>query len=300
MNGIINVLKPTDMTSHDVVGVLRRLLHFKKIGHTGTLDPMAVGVLPICVGRATKVVDHLTNDQKTYRCELKFGESTDTQDRWGKVLESSDERPSMEAIESAMEHFKGEIDQIPPMFSALKVNGQKLVDLAREGIVIERKARKQFIHDIRIVRVLPEGLCLDVTSSKGTYVRTICHDLGERLGCHAHMTSLIRMKSGVFTIDQALTLEEVSHYIESGRLSEILQGLDTPFQTLKSCHISKFALAKLLNGIKIDLSSFLTEKPTENCSFRLYCENDFIGIGAFDGLTQVLSLEKRLYSGDES
>lgn len=300
MNGIINVLKPTDMTSHDVVGVLRRLLHFKKIGHTGTLDPMAVGVLPICVGRATKVVDHLTNDQKTYRCELKFGESTDTQDRWGKVLESSDERPSMEAIVSALEHFKGEIDQIPPMFSALKVNGQKLVDLAREGIVIERKARKQFIHDIRIVRALPEGLCLDVTSSKGTYVRTICHDLGERLGCHAHMTSLIRMKSGVFTIDQALTLEEVSYYIESGRLRDILQGLDTPFMTLESCHISKFALAKLLNGIKIDLSSFLTLKPTENCSFRLYCENDFIGIGAFDELTQVLSLEKRLYSGDES
>ena len=300
MNGIINVLKPTDMTSHDVVGVLRRLLHFKKIGHTGTLDPMAVGVLPICVGRATKVVDHLTNDQKTYRCELKFGESTDTQDRWGKVLESSDERPSLEAIEAALEHFKGEIDQIPPMFSALKVNGQKLVDLAREGIVIERKARKQFIHDINIVRVLPEGLCLDVTSSKGTYVRTICHDLGEKLGCHAHMTSLIRMKSGVFTIDQALTLEEVSYYIESGCLQEILQGLDTPFKNLKSCNISKFALAKLLNGIKIDLSSFLDEKPAENCSFRLYCDNDFIGIGAFDALTQVLSLEKRLYSGDES
>lgn len=300
MNGIINVLKPTDMTSHDVVAVLRRLLHFKKIGHTGTLDPMAVGVLPICVGRATKVVEHLTNDQKTYRCELKFGESTDTQDRWGVVLETSPIRPSIEEIEAVLPQFIGEIDQIPPMYSALKVDGKKLVDLAREGIVVERKARRQTIHELKIVRVYPEGLCIDVTCSKGTYVRTICHDLGEALGSHAHMTSLIRMKSGVFNISEALTLEEVSHYVESGRVLEILQGLDTPFKHMQSCNISKFALAKLLNGIKIDLGSFLSEKPEADCSIRLYCENDFIGIGFFEAATQRLTLEKRLYSGDES
>lgn len=300
MNGIINVLKPTDMTSHDVVAVLRRLLHFKKIGHTGTLDPMAVGVLPICVGRATKVVEHLTNDQKTYRCEIKFGESTDTQDRWGTVLEQSDKRPTLEEIEAVLPQFHGEIDQVPPMYSALKVDGKKLVDLAREGIVVERKARRQTIHALEIIRVYPEGLCMDVTCSKGTYVRTICHDIGEALGCHAHMTSLIRMQSGVFKIEDALTLEEVSHMVEQGRLNEILLGLDTPFKSLESCNISKFALAKLLNGIKIDLSSFLIEKPEVNCSYRLYCENDFIGIGAYDAATKRLSLEKRLYSGDES
>lgn len=300
MNGIINVLKPTDMTSHDVVSVLRRLLHFKKIGHTGTLDPMAVGVLPICVGRATKVVEHLTNDQKTYRCELKFGESTDTQDRWGTVLERSELRPSLEAIEAALPVFTGVIDQVPPMYSALKVDGKKLVDLAREGITIERKARKQTIHELKIVRLLPEGLCLDITCSKGTYVRTLIHDLGIHLGCYAHMTSLIRMQSGVFSIQDALTLEEVSAMIEAGRLNELLQGLDTPFKGLASCQISKFALAKLLNGIKIDLSSFLEAKPSEDCSIRLYCENDFIGIGAFDAANQSLTLEKRLYSGDEA
>jgi tRNA pseudouridine55 synthase len=300
MNGIINVLKPTDMTSHDVVAVLRRLLHFKKIGHTGTLDPMAVGVLPICIGRATKVVEHLTNDQKTYRCELKFGESTDTQDRWGVVLETSRIRPSLEEIEAVLPQFIGEIDQIPPMYSALKVDGKKLVDLAREGIVVERKARRQTIHELKIVRVYPEGLCIDVTCSKGTYVRTICHDLGEALGSHAHMTSLIRMKSGVFNISEALTLEEVSHYVDSGRVLEILQGLDTPFKHMQSCNISKFVLAKLLNGIKIDLGSFLSEKPEADCSIRLYCENDFIGIGFFEAATQRLTLEKRLYSGDES
>lgn len=300
MNGIINVLKPTDMTSHDVVAVLRRLLHTKKIGHTGTLDPNAVGVLPICVGRATKVVEHLTNDQKTYRCELRFGASTDTQDRWGSVLETSDLRPTLEAVEAVLPQFIGEIDQIPPMYSALKVDGKKLVDLAREGIVIERKARRQTIHALNIIRVYPEGLCIDVTCSKGTYVRTICHDLGEALGCHAHMTSLIRMQSGCFSIQEALTLEEVSQMVAAGRTHEILNGLDTPFKSLESCNISKYALAKLLNGIKIDLSSFLTEKPDTDCAYRLYCENDFIGIGAYKAADQQLTLAKRLYSGDES
>lgn len=299
MNGIINVLKPTDMTSHDVVSVLRRLLHFKKIGHTGTLDPMAVGVLPICVGRATKVVEHLTNDQKTYRCEIKFGESTDTQDRWGKVLQSSSLRPTLEEVEAILPFFTGEIDQVPPMYSALKVDGKKLVDLAREGITIERKARKQFIHELKIIRVLPEGLCIDVTCSKGTYVRTICHDIGEKLGCYAHMTNLIRMQSGIFKIEDALTLEEVNQYVESGRVDEILQGLDTPFKDLESCYISKFVLDKLLNGIKIDLSNFLSDKPKEDALIRLYCGKDFIGIGFFNALSGNLSLEKRLYNGDD-
>ncbi len=300
MNGIINVLKPTDMTSNDVVCLLRRILHFKKIGHTGTLDPMAVGVLPICVGRATKVVEHLTNDQKTYRCELKFGASTDTQDRWGTVLESSDFLPTQEAIDEVLSQFIGEIDQIPPMYSALKIDGKKLVDLAREGIVVERKARKQTIHELKVVRRYEDGLCLDITCSKGTYVRTICHDIGEKLGCYAHMTSLIRLKSGVFEIASSLTLEEVSNYVETGRINEILQGLDKPFENLEVCNISKFALAKLLNGIKIDLSGFLSEKPKENRQYRLYCENDFIGIGAYEASEQKLMLEKRLYSGDES
>ncbi len=300
MNGIINVLKPTDMTSNDVVCLLRRILHFKKIGHTGTLDPMAVGVLPICIGRGTKVVEHLTNDQKTYRCELKFGASTDTQDRWGTVLEQSDVVPSEEAIDAVLAEFIGEIDQIPPMYSALKIDGKKLVDLAREGIVVERKARRQTIHELKVIRRYEDGLCLDITCSKGTYVRTICHDIGEKLGCHAHMTSLIRMKSGVFEIGSALTLEEVSHYVETGRVDEILHGLDHPFVILEACHISKFALAKLLNGIKIDLSGFLNERPEEDRQYRLYCENDFIGIGAYQVSTQNLMLEKRLYSGDES
>lgn len=300
MNGIINVLKPTEMTSHDVVSVLRRMLHTKKIGHTGTLDPMAVGVLPICVGRATKVVEHLTADQKTYRCGLKFGFSTDTQDRWGTVLEQSDWLPSEEAVREALESFIGEIDQIPPMFSALKVDGQKLVDLARQGKVVERQARKQTIHKLDIIRFTEDGLWIEVTCSKGTYVRTICHDLGEKLGCHAHMTHLIRMKSGVFSIDRSLTLEELSFIVESGDVATCLQGLDVPFLNLESCYISKFALAKILNGIKIDLSGFLKEKPEQDCQYRLYCENDFIGIGRFEASTAKLSLEKRLYSGDES
>lgn len=300
MNGILNVLKPTEMTSHDVVSILRRLLNTKKIGHTGTLDPMAVGVLPICIGRATKVVEHLTEDQKTYRCGLKFGSSTDTQDRWGQVLETADFLPDENAVIEALEQFVGEIDQIPPMFSALKIDGQKLVDLARQGKVIERKARKQTIHKLNVIRFTDDGLWMDITCSKGTYIRTICHDLGEKLGCHAHMTHLIRMESGVFNIEHALTLEEIAMLVDKGTIFERLHGLDAPFQNYASCDISKFALAKILNGIKIDLSGFMKHKSETDCLYRLYCENDFIGIGRFTVADQKLFLEKRLYSGDES
>lgn len=300
MNGIINILKPTQMTSHDVVSIMRRLLWTKKIGHTGTLDPNAVGVLPICVGKATKVVEHLTNDQKTYRCGLQFGSSTDTQDRWGVTLERSDKIPTEEEILQAIETFKGEIDQIPPMFSALKVNGQKLVDLARQGQVIERKARRQTIFSIEIIRFTENGLWMDVTCSKGTYIRTICHDLGEKLGCYAHMTHLIRMASGTFKIEDAWTLEEIAACIERGEKDSLFKGLDEPFKDLPSCCISHFALSKILNGIKIDLSGFLDELPLTDQSYRLYCDNDFIGIGTFDLEVKKLQLTKRLYCGDES
>lgn len=300
MNGILNVLKPTEMTSHDVVSILRRLLQTKKIGHTGTLDPMAVGVLPICIGRGTKVVEHLTADQKTYRCALKFGSSTDTQDRWGQVLETSERLPDESAVREALKGFIGEIDQIPPMFSALKVDGQKLVDLARQGKVIERKPRKQTIHKLNVIRFTEDGLWMDVTCSKGTYIRTICHDLGEVLGCYAHMTHLIRMESGVFKIEDALTLEEIASFVDAGVIETRIHGLDAPFQLYESCHISKFALAKILNGIKIDLSGFIKDKSETDCLYRLYCENDFIGIGRFDATEQKMLLEKRLYSGDES
>lgn len=300
MNGIINVLKPTQMTSHDVVSIMRRLLWTKKIGHTGTLDPNAVGVLPICVGKATKVVEHLTNDQKTYRCGLKFGSSTDTQDCWGTVLESSENLPTQEAVLEALEHFRGEIDQIPPMFSALKVNGQKLVDLARQGQVIERQARKQTIFKIEVIRFTQDGLWMDVTCSKGTYIRTICHDLGQRLGCFAHMTHLIRLASGTFRIEDSWTLEEIANCISQGEKERLFKGLDEPFKELPICGISNFALSKILNGIKIDLSGFLNEKPLTDQSFRLYCDNDFIGIGTFNCEVGRLELTKRLYCGDES
>lgn len=300
MNGIINVLKPAQMTSHDVVSIMRRLLQTKKIGHTGTLDPNAVGVLPICIGKGTKVVEHLTADSKTYRCGLQFGSSTDTQDRWGTVLETSEHMPSEEAIMEALESFKGEIMQVPPMYSALKIDGKKLVDLARQGIVVEREARKQVIHDIRVIRWTQSGLFMDVTCSKGTYIRTICHDLGQKLGCFAHMTHLIRMSSGVFMIEDALTLEEISYLAESGQIHSVLHGVDAPFMDYPRLDISNNAANRVLSGVVTNLIAFVSETPDDEQKFRIYSNDEFIGIGAYSGSSGQLNLIKRLYSGDNA
>ncbi len=190
MDRIINILKPPNMTSHDVVGRLRRLTRIKRIGHTGTLDPMAAGVLPVCIGKATKIIEYFEQDAKTYRCEMTLGASTDTEDAWGTVLESSDYVPTEEELRATLLSFVGEIDQIPPMYSALKINGKKLYELAREGKIVEREARRRTIHEIIIIRMdLENKTVLDVKCSKGTYVRTLCHDVGLKLGCYGHMSS---------------------------------------------------------------------------------------------------------------
>lgn len=300
MNGIINVLKPAEMTSHDVVSIMRRLLQTKKIGHTGTLDPNAVGVLPICIGKGTKVVEHLTADEKTYRCGLAFGSATDTQDRWGKTIATSEFRPSEEAVLKALEDFKGEILQVPPMYSALKVDGKKLVDLARQGIEVERQPRKQVIHRIEVIRIWEDGLFMDVTCSKGTYIRTLCHDLGEALGCHAHMTHLIRMASGVFKIEDALTLEEISYLAESNAIESVMHGVDAPFASYTELHISSNAAYRVLSGVVTNLIAFVKETPEDEQRFRIYANGEFIGIGAYSGSSGQLNLIKRLYSGDNA
>lgn len=300
MNGIINVLKPAEMTSHDVVSIMRRLLQTKKIGHTGTLDPNAVGVLPICIGKGTKVVEHLTADEKTYRCGLAFGSATDTQDRWGKTIATSEVRPSEEAVLAALEQFKGEILQVPPMYSALKVDGKKLVDLARQGIVVERQARKQVIHKIDVIRFTDNGLFMDVTCSKGTYIRTLCHDLGEALGCYAHMTHLIRMASGVFRIEESLTLEEISYLAENHQIDAILHGVDAPFMDYPELSISSNAASRVLSGVVTNLIAFVKETPADEQKFRIYSNGEFIGIGAYSGSSGQLNLIKRLYSGDNT
>ena len=207
VNGILNVYKEKGYTSHDVVAKLRGIVGQKKIGHTGTLDPDAEGVLPVCLGRATKVCDMLTEKDKTYEAVLLLGKETDTQDISGTVLRVGEtEGLTQEQVKDCVMSFVGEYDQIPPMYSALKVNGKKLYELAREGKTIERKSRKVEIKEIRILEMALPRVRMEVSCSKGTYIRTLCHDIGEKLGCFGCMESLLRTKVSRFEIESSLKL----------------------------------------------------------------------------------------------
>ena len=210
IHGIINVYKEKGFTSHDVVAKLRGIVGQKKIGHTGTLDPDATGVLPMCLGKATKLCDLLTDKNKTYEAVLLLGKTTDTQDITGEVLEEkSTEALTEEKVREAIEGFIGDYEQIPPMYSALKVNGKKLYELAREGKDIERKARPVKILDIQMLEIDLPKVRMEVSCSKGTYIRTLCHDIGEKLGCGGCMESLIRTRVSTFRIEDAKTLDEI-------------------------------------------------------------------------------------------
>ena len=213
-DGIININKPQKMTSHDVVGKLRRILGMKKIGHTGTLDPMATGVLPVCLGSATRITEYLDLDFKKYRCTMVLGKNTDTQDIWGEVIEEFDTSGvTEEAIRKAFEPFHGEIDQKPPMYSAVRVEGRRLYEYARAGQEVDVKSRKIFIRSLQIESIDMDALevVYTVECSKGTYIRTICQDVGIALGTGAVMTGLVRLGSGNFVLENTVTLEELQN-----------------------------------------------------------------------------------------
>ena len=231
MNGMINVYKEKGFTSHDVVAKLRGILHQKKIGHTGTLDPDATGVLPVCLGHATKLCDLLTEKDKTYEAVLKLGVETDTQDLTGNVLKELPVECSQEEMKQVIGSFVGDYQQIPPMYSALKVNGKKLYELAREGKVIERKPRLVKIHNIQIQNVdwQEKEIKFEVTCSKGTYIRTLCHDIGEKLGCGGAMKSLVRTRVSRFEIKDSLTLSEIELLAKEGKIEEKILAVDEFF-----------------------------------------------------------------------
>lgn len=227
INGIINIYKEKGFTSHDVVAKLRGILKQKKIGHTGTLDPEATGVLPVCLGSATKLCDMLTEKQKEYIAKVRLGVVTDTQDMTGTILSEEEVGAKEEEVIRVVQSFIGHYEQIPPMYSALKVNGKKLYELAREGKVIERKARPVEIYYIDILSInLPE-LEIRVGCSKGTYIRTLCHDIGQTLGCGAAMAALERTKSGQFSLDSALTLTELEAKLKE-QDKEVISSLVIP------------------------------------------------------------------------
>lgn len=210
ISGIINVLKPPGMTSHDVVSFIRRLYGIKRVGHAGTLDPAAAGVLPVFIGQATRLIEYTTDTDKSYRAELIFGVETDTGDDTGKIIRTAEVvMPPEEKIIEVLNSFKGTIEQKPPMFSAIKIDGQKMYELARKGITVDLPSRKVVIHDIALIEKRHNGILFDVTCSKGTYIRSLCVDIGRKLNLPATMSFLVRTRVGTFLLGEAKTLEEL-------------------------------------------------------------------------------------------
>ena len=237
INGIINIHKEAGFTSHDVVAKMRGICGQKKIGHTGTLDPMATGVLPVCLGSGTKLCDMLTDKDKEYVTELLLGQTTDTQDVTGQVLSEKPVTVSEEEVRDAVMSFVGDYEQVPPMYSALKVNGKKLYELAREGKEVERKARPVRIIEIEIMEMQLPVVKMRVACSKGTYIRTLCADIGEKLGCGGTMKSLIRTRVSEFTLANAVTLNELQALRDTGRLSEVVLPVDMCFRECPALHV---------------------------------------------------------------
>ena len=255
MDGVINVNKPAGMTSHDVVSRLRRILNMKKIGHTGTLDPDATGVLPICIGKGTKLSDMLMSSEKQYRAELTLGISTDTQDSSGEVIQRREVKADEAEIRRAVESFVGELEQIPPMYSAIKMDGKKLYELAREGKSVEREPRKITIFKIDIQNIDFEEKRIDmiVDCSKGTYIRTLCNDIGEALGCGGHMSALMRTRSGRFDIKDTFTLEEIEKGTADGDFSFVM-SLEDVLAEYKKVILAERNAWRVRNGIKVSVA----------------------------------------------
>ena len=266
MNGIILVDKPCGWTSHDVVGKLRGILHERRIGHSGTLDPMATGLLVVFVGRATRAVEFAEADSKEYIAGLRLGVSTDTQDTTGNVLNTCETLPSKDELIAAANGFLGEISQIPPMYSAIKINGKKLYELARRGEIVERSPRKVTISKLELVGEDKCDYILDIHCSKGTYIRTLCSDIGDKLGCGGCMSSLRRVKAGVFSITQAHTMEQIQAAADLGGLDGIIIPVDTLFTDKPKLTVNEFEEKKLRNGNTIKTKS-------ADGTYRVYSES---------------------------
>lgn len=295
IHGVVNIKKEKGYTSHDVVAKLRGIVGQKKIGHTGTLDPDATGVLPVCLGKATKLCDMLTDKSKTYETVLLLGKTTDTQDISGTVLsEGSVAGIDNDAVIKCIGGFVGDYLQIPPMYSALKVNGKKLYELAREGIEIERKARPVVIHEIKILEVDLPRVRMEVHCSKGTYIRTLCHDIGQKLGCGGCMEELVRTQVSRFHIEDSLTLDQVAAYKAEGRLEEILTPIDEMFSEYEAVTLKKEFASFAYNG-NMFMPKHIREKIelSDGRFVRVYDEEGtFIAIYKFEKAKQCFALKK--------
>ncbi len=295
-DGIINVYKEKGYTSHDVVAKMRGILKMKKIGHTGTLDPQAEGVLPVCIGKATKLVDLITDKEKTYEAVMRLGITTDTQDMTGTVIKSLKVNVGLEATREAVSGFIGGYDQLPPMYSAIKVNGKKLYELARQGKEVERKKRRVEIRDIKILHFDDQKheATILVECGKGTYIRTLIHDIGIKLGCGASMKDLTRRAVGSFCLEDALYLSEIEKMAHDGRLEEHILPVDKVFEQYekltvgrdfdKLLHNGNVFYAKHLDAISAKQAQMPADEGKTEEWFRVYDSDDiFVGIYRYDG-----------------
>ena len=283
MNGIINVLKPPGMTSHDIIYFVRKKLKMKKVGHTGTLDPEAAGVLPVCVGKATKAVQYITDKRKKYRTTVKFGIQTETFDKYGAAIETREvEGIDMNHLQLVLQDFKGVIRQMPPIYSAIKLAGKKLYQYALEGEEVEIQEREVEIFSIEIVDYNgKDELVLDIECSKGTYIRSICHDIGVKMGCGAAMWQLIRLESTPFVIENSYTLEEIDRASLEGTIDNLLMSTDIIFKELSIINVKATARSAAINGSPIYGKGIIQEigQYEAGTETRIYCMDEFLGIG---------------------
>lgn len=275
-NGIINVYKEEGYTSHDVVAKLRGILKQKKIGHTGTLDPQAQGVLPVCLGNATRLCDMMTEKTKTYEAVMLLGIATDTLDTSGNIIRTCERVLGREDIIAAIESFKGEYDQIPPMYSAKKVGGRKLYELAREGIEIKREPVRVRIENIIIYDISDDNRTVrfEVTCSKGTYIRSLCDDIGKKLDHAACMSQLKRTRSGVFDISTAITLKEIEELVNKGRIEEYIINTKDALGEYPKAYVNEEGEKKLKNGNIIPDDCFKTRPGCSDGQLLRVCDID--------------------------
>ena len=277
ISGVLLIDKPEGITSHDVVGRIRKLYNTKRVGHTGTLDPLATGLLVILIGRAAKAAEYLVSDSKRYTAGLKLGITSDTEDITGKILAESNNIPAEDNVRAVISEFIGDTMQTPPMYSALKVGGQKLVDLARKNITIERESRKIHIDSIEHSRIRESEYTLTVDCSKGTYIRTLCADIGARLGCGAVMSSLRRERSGNFAIENAYTLDDIEKMSEDKR-EALLMPTESLFEELDIVKLPGFYERLCRNGAEI-YQKKLGVRYDNGTKLRIYGKNGFFALG---------------------
>lgn len=299
--GILPVNKPCDWTSFDVVAKLRGILKIKRIGHAGTLDPMATGVLPVFVGKAAKACDILPVDEKSYKAGFQLGLTTDTQDSTGEILSKHDLPVSLDTLKQVCSEFVGDIMQIPPMYSAVSINGRKLYDLAREGKTVEREARPRKVNFIKILSYDENSRQgeMSVSVSKGTYIRTLINDIGEKLGCGGIMTSLDRTSASGFNIENCYSLEQIKRYADEDRLNEIILPIDSAFtDTYKKLKLNNHFSKLYKNGVKLRLEQVGIDSVAQN-EDKIFCiydfENNFLGLAKTDKANNQLKIYKNFF-----